>query len=86
MYLWQMNELDPQSRRLQPRIPDSQRTVCGKWFYGWHLPGTAFHLENLDVLIVHQQPVLDQHEEHEAMCGAYHYTRQLSGLVECVNL
>jgi len=86
MCLWKLNELDLQSRRQQPRIPGSLRTVCDRWFYGWHLPGTAFHLEDLEVLIVHQQPVIDQYKQKEATYVAYHYPRQLSGLVECVNL
>jgi hypothetical protein len=62
MRLWQLNELDLQSRRQQPRTPDSRQTVFCRWFYGWHLPETTFHLEDVEVLIVHQQPVLDQHE------------------------
>jgi len=84
--LWQLNELDLQSRRPQPRIPDSRRTLSCRWFYGWHLPGTAFHLEDLELPIVHQQPVLDQHEEQKATYVTYHYPIQLSSLVECVNL
>jgi hypothetical protein len=57
MCSWQLNELGLQSRRPQPQIPDYRRTVSCRWFYGWHLPGTAFHLEDLEGLILHQQPV-----------------------------
>lgn len=59
VHLWQLSELGLQSRRPQPRIPDSRQTISCRWFYGWHLPGTAFHLEDLEVLIAYQQPVLD---------------------------
>jgi hypothetical protein len=59
VHLWQLSELGLQSRRPRPRILDSRRTISCRWFYGWHLPGTAFHLEDLEVLMAYQQPVLD---------------------------